>query len=200
MPDKSNSADTYKIDLDFTPTPNVKDKIAPLHQAIKALHLVRFDYLDTKGMETDRTIEPMGLFLKGYVWYMYGYCLTRSDFRVFRLSRINQLRRLPKTFIRRNYTLQDVEQQFMSQANFAKISAVLHFNPVVKTRVSDEFGFDNITENPDGSLSVNAFYSSTELAIQNILSYSNNVTITEPPELIAELQRHVANMLLHYKA
>jgi predicted DNA-binding transcriptional regulator YafY len=200
MPGKSNSTDTYKVDLDFTPTPNDKDKIAPLHQAIKELHLVRFDYLDNKGTETDRTIEPMGLFLKGYVWYMYGYCLTRSDIRVFRLTRINQPRSLPKTFVRRNYTLQDVEQQFMSQANFAKVSAVLHFSPVVKTRVRDEFGFDKIILNPDGSLSVNAHYTSTERAIQNILSYSNNVTITEPPELIAEIQRHVANMLLHYKA
>jgi predicted DNA-binding transcriptional regulator YafY len=200
MPDKSKSTDTYKLDLDFTPTPNDKDKIAPLHQAIKEFHLVQFDYLDNKGAETNRTIEPMGLFLKGYVWYMYGYCLTRSDKRVFRLTRINQLMSLPRTFVRRNYTLQDVERQFMSQANFAKVSAVLHFSPAVKTRVRDEFGFDTIIVNSDGSLSVNAHYSSTERAIQNILSYSNNVTITEPPELIAELQRHVANMLLHYKA
>lgn len=199
MPDNSDAIDTYKLDLDFTPTPNDKAKIAPLHQAIKEFHLVRFDYLDSKGIETDRTIEPMGLFLKGYVWYMYGYCLTRSDIRVFRLTRINQPRMLSQTFVRRNYTLQDVEQQFMSQANFARVSAVLHFSPSVKTRVRDEFGYDKIIVNPDGSLSVHAHYSSTERAIQNILSYSNNVTITEPPELIAELQRHVSSMFKHYK-
>jgi predicted DNA-binding transcriptional regulator YafY len=199
MPDKQNAVEIYKIDLDFTPGRNDKDKIAPLHRAIKELSLVQFYYLDNKGTETDRTIEPMGLFLKGYVWYMYGYCLSRSDYRVFRLSRIGQLKSLPKTFVRRNYTMQDVEQQFMSHANFAKVSAALVFSPSVKTRVTDEFGFDKITVNPDGSLSVNAQYSSTERAIQNILSYSNNVTITEPPELIAELQKQVANMLLHYK-
>jgi predicted DNA-binding transcriptional regulator YafY len=200
MPDQSNAIDTYKLDLDFTPTPNDKDKIAPLHQAIKEQHLVRFDYLDNKGTETERTIEPMGLFLKGYVWYMYGYCLTRSDIRVFRLTRINQLRSLPQTFVRRNYTLQDVEQQFMGQANFTKVNAVLHFSPAVKTRVRDEFGFDKITVNPaDGTLSVHAHYSSMERAIQNILSYSNNVTIGEPPELIAEMHRQVAKLMLHYK-
>ena len=199
MPEKSNAADTYKVDLDFTPTPNDKDKIAPIQQAIRQLHLVQFGYLDNKGTETDRIIEPMGLFLKGYVWYMYGYCLTRSDFRVFRITRINQLRSLPDTFVRRSYSLQDVEREFMSQANFTKVNAVLRFNSSVKTRVRDEFGFDTITDHPDGSLTVNAYYSSMERAVQNILSYSTSVTITDPPELIAELQRHVADMMAHYK-
>lgn len=200
MPGKAKTADTYKVDLDFTPTPNDKDKLAPIHQAIKLQQLVRFDYLDNQGTETQRTVEPMGIFLKGYVWYMYGYCLARSDYRVFRLSRVNKLADLPDTFIRRNYTLQDVERRFMSQANFAKVSAALRFDPAVKTRVRDEFGFDVVTENPDGSLSVSAHYSSLERAIQNILSYSSYVTVADSPELIAELRRQVENMMLHYQS
>jgi predicted DNA-binding transcriptional regulator YafY len=199
MPPQSGAADSVNVDLDFTPTPNDKEKIGPLHQAIKELHLVQFEYLDNKGTETERTVEPMGLFLKGYVWYLYGYCLTRSDIRVFRLSRMTLLRNLPETFVRRNYTLQDVEQQFMSQANFTKVRVVLHFNPEIKTRVRDEFGFDQVVINPDGTLSVTTHYSSTQRAIQSILSYSSYVTIIEPPDLIVELQRHIMNMSQIYK-
>jgi predicted DNA-binding transcriptional regulator YafY len=199
MPVPSSNTSTISVDLDFTPTPNDKEKIGPLHQAIKELHKVRFEYLDNKGKETERTVEPMGLFLKGYIWYLYGYCLTRNDIRVFRLSRMLQLRGLPETtFIRRNYSLQDVEQQFMSQANFAKVRADLRFNPEVKTRVRDEFGYDQVIVNLDGTLSVTTYYSSTERAIQNILSYSSQVTIIEPPDLIVEIQRHIVNMAKLY--
>jgi predicted DNA-binding transcriptional regulator YafY len=195
----AGAADAVPVDLDFTPVPNDKHKIALLQQAIKKLHIVRFEYLDNKGKETERSVEPMGLFLKGYVWYMYGYCLTRSDYRVFRLSRMLQLQLTTETFVRRPYSLRDVEQQFMSQADFAKVRAVLRFEPDVKTRVRDEFGYDQVTSHADGSLSVTAHYSSRERAVQNILSYSSYVTIVEPPELIAELQRHIRNMAANYQ-
>ncbi|WP_134684983.1 helix-turn-helix transcriptional regulator [Brevibacillus migulae] len=199
MPGNVNSAGSLPIDLDFTPPPNERGKIKSLVQAIKGLHIVHFRYLDNKGTETERRIEPMGLFLKGYVWYLYGYCLTRSDFRVFRLSRILEPMILTDTFVRRPYTLQDVEKEFMSKANFTKVRAVLRFQPSVKTRVRDEFGYDPITAEQDGSLSVIAHYSSIERAVQNILSYSSGVKVLEPPELIAELKRHIRQMAAIYE-
>lgn len=198
MPASSSTNGTGNVDLDFTPVPNDKEKIEPLQKAIKELYLVRFDYLDNKGNETERMIEPMGLFLKGYVWYLYGYCLTRSDIRVFRLSRMLNLGSLPHTFVRRPYTLQDVEQQFMGKANFTKVRAVLRFDPEVKTRVRDEFGYDKVIDNPDGTMSVITHYSSTERAVRNILSYSSFVTVIEPSDLIEELTRHIKNMARLY--
>ncbi|WP_245599967.1 helix-turn-helix transcriptional regulator [Paenibacillus harenae] len=170
-----------------------------LYQAIKELRLVRFLYLDGKRTETERTIEPMGLFLKGYVWYIYGYCLTRSDIRVFRISRMLQLIRLPETFVRRQYSQQDVELQFMSRADFKRVRAVLRFNPEVKTRVRDEFGYDQIADNPDGTLTVNAYFSSMERAVQKILGYSSHVVVLEPAEVIAELQHHIRSLAQLYK-
>lgn len=198
MPNQPASDMGKNVDLDFTPTPSDKEKIEPLHQAIKELHLAQFEYLDNKGTETERTMEPMGLFLKGYVWYVYGYCLTRKDIRVFRLSRIIHLRVLPDTFVRRPFSLQDVEQQFMSRANFSKVSIALKFSPEVKTRVRDEFGFDQITSNPDGSLSVTAHYSSVDRAVRDMLSYSSYVTILEPPDFIEEMKLHITNMAKKY--
>ncbi|MBB6672044.1 helix-turn-helix transcriptional regulator [Cohnella nanjingensis] len=198
MPQQAGVADAANLDLDFQPTPNDKEKIGPLHEAIKQLRLVRFEYLDTKGAESERSVEPMGLFLKGYVWYLYGYCLARSDIRIFRLTRMLRLKTLSETFERRDFTLQDVERQFMSRADFAKVKAKLCFSPEAKTRVRDEFGFDRITDHPDGTLSVAAGYSSLERAVQKILSYGSQVTVLDPPELIEELKRHVRQMAVHY--
>ncbi|QMV42412.1 helix-turn-helix transcriptional regulator [Cohnella cholangitidis] len=192
------SSEISRIDLDFKPTPNDKMKFAPLHDAIKDLHVVRFAYLDNKGQESERTVEPMGLYLKGYVWYFYGYCLLRSEMRNFRLSRILSLLVLPETFVRRNYTLQDVEKQFMNNADFSKVKVQLHFDPSARTRVLDEFGFDRIHDNEDGTLSVNAHYSSTDRAIRTVLSYGSLVTVTEPQDFIEELKKQIQGMAEKY--
>ncbi|WP_339818653.1 YafY family protein [Paenibacillus sp. FSL R7-0216] len=194
MPEQNITRDPIHVDLDFKPAPNDKVHIAPLHQAIKDLQLITFNYLDNKGSETERTLEPMGLFLKGYIWYVYGYCRTRKDFRVFRLSRIGELRILPEHFVRRNYSLQDVEQQFMNQADFKKVRAVLRFQPEMKTRVRDEFGFDQVLVNSDGTLSLITYFSSMERALQKILSYGSGVKVIEPAELILNMQRQIEKM------
>lgn len=186
------------LNLDFQPAPNDKEKIGPLHEAIKRQRLVSFAYLDGKGDETERTVEPMGLFLKGYVWYLYGYCLLRRDFRVFRLTRVLRLAELPDAFVRRDYTLQDLERQFMSRADFAKVRASLRFAPEARTRVRDEFGFDQVTDHSDGSSSIVAQFSSTERAVQRILSYGSHATVLGPPELVEELKGHIRSLAERY--
>ncbi len=199
MSEGAKASERASLDIDLTPAPNDREKIAELHETIKALHLVRFAYTDQKGAETERTIEPMGLFLKGFAWYLYGFCLARRDVRVFRLSRMSDIRRQPQTFLRRDITLKDVEDRFMSQADFARVGAVLRFAPEAKARVKDEFGYDRIDTNADGTVSVAARFSSMERAVQKILSYSGDVEVLGPPELIAELRRHVRALARLYQ-
>ncbi|CAG7655060.1 helix-turn-helix transcriptional regulator [Paenibacillus allorhizosphaerae] len=199
MPEQNKAEDQIYVDLDFKPAPNDKVHMGPLHQAIRDLQLISFTYLDNKGAETERKLEPMGLFLKGYIWYVYGYCLTRMDIRVFRLSRIGELKILQEHFVRRDFTLQDVEQQFMKRADFKRVQAVLRFQPEAKTRVRDEFGFDKVLVNSDGTLSLTTHFSSMERAIQKILSYGSMVKVMEPPSLIMDMQRQIQKMVELYE-
>nr|WP_307475237.1 WYL domain-containing protein [Paenibacillus harenae] len=122
----------------------------------------------------------------------------RSEVRNFRLSRILRLSVLPEIFVRRNYTLQDVEKQFMSKADFSKVEVELHFAPAARTRVLDEFGFDQIHDNEDGTLSVTAHYSSTNRALQTVLSYGTQVTVIAPLDFIEELKKHIRGMTEKY--
>ncbi|WP_276356111.1 helix-turn-helix transcriptional regulator [Cohnella caldifontis] len=194
VPEPSALEGQSLVDLDFKPAPNDKERFVPLHEAIKELKIVQFAYLDNKGSETERKVEPMGLFLKGYVWYMYGFCLNRTDIRVFRLSRISGLKILPQSFVRRDYTLKDVERQFMERADFAKVKAVLRFRPEAETRVRDEFGYDRMTVNPDRTISLTASFSSMDRAVQKIMSFGGSVQVIEPQQLIRELKEQIRKM------
>ncbi|MFD0589379.1 helix-turn-helix transcriptional regulator [Paenibacillus sp. GCM10027627] len=199
MPEANTARDQNYVDLDFKPAPNDKVHMNPLHQAIRSFQLISFTYLDNNGAETERKLEPMGLFLKGYTWYVYGYCLIRMDIRVFRLSRIGELNILPEHFVRRDFSLQDVERQFMNRVDFKKVQAVLIFQPEMKTRVRDEFGFDQMLVNADGTLTLTASFSSMERAIQKILSFGSRVKVMEPLDLIANMKRQIQRMVELYE-
>lgn len=62
-----------------------------------------FEYTDRYGNKTARTAEPYQLVLKGSHWYWYGYCRTRNDFRLFKLSRTSNLRIQEESFTPREY-------------------------------------------------------------------------------------------------
>ncbi|MBD3919472.1 YafY family transcriptional regulator [Paenibacillus sp. PR3] len=199
MPERPSSVPDNHVNLDFQPNPNDKAKIGPLRRVIKDRHLIHMCYLDNKGNESDRTIEPMGLFLKAYTWYLYGYCRTRGAFRVFRLSRILRMTELEELFERRDYTLHDIEREFMGRADFSKVRAMLLFQPAARSRVLDEFGFQQAINNPDGTLTLEAYFSSEEKAIQNILSYGPLVEVQEPTAIRTELCTRIKEMTRLYR-
>lgn len=48
--------------------------------------------------ETERVIEPLGLFNENNQWYISAYCLLRKDYRHFRADRILAIRQLSEVF------------------------------------------------------------------------------------------------------
>lgn len=78
--------------------PKVKVDAAALRKAVRERHKVRFDYQDVKGRKTTRTVRPLAVMFFGPVWLLAAWCETRSDFRVFRLDRIQALDILTQRF------------------------------------------------------------------------------------------------------
>lgn len=85
-------------------------------------------------------MEPKGLFLKGYSWYLFGYCRTGSDFRIFRLSRMNGLAESAAPFTKRSFSYQDIEAKWECHLAPLSFRTVLLFKPAVRSRVMDDCG------------------------------------------------------------
>ncbi len=98
-----------------------------------------FCYTSSNGENSERVCEPMGLALKGYIWYLYGFCKLREDFRIFRLSRIEQLTVLPDRFERRLETLEQLDYRWQRSHDPVCVRLVLQFHPRVKAKVQDYF-------------------------------------------------------------
>ena len=79
----------------------IRETIQTLHQAVVGSRPVTFVYHDAKGQESLRRVEPHTLLLYGSTWYLYGWCLLRQDWRLFRLARIREVRESGTSFTRR---------------------------------------------------------------------------------------------------
>jgi predicted DNA-binding transcriptional regulator YafY len=63
---------------------------AALRAAIRIRRIVAFDYRDAQGAASRRQVRPLALTAFSEGWLLIGWCLTREDFRVFRLDRMRR--------------------------------------------------------------------------------------------------------------
>jgi predicted DNA-binding transcriptional regulator YafY len=63
-------------------------RLTQLRKAITEEQAVQLQYTDGKGVETARQVVPLGLYFWGPQWLLAAYCLLRSDYRTFRVDRV----------------------------------------------------------------------------------------------------------------
>lgn len=65
-----------------------RQRLQALREAVQAQRKVHITYCDLQGIASQRTVRPLGCFYWGKVWTMAAWCESKSDFRNFRVDRI----------------------------------------------------------------------------------------------------------------
>ena len=78
------------IDLSSWNKDSLSPKIGLIQDAIELGKTLKFKYY-APGGNTERKMEPYFLIFKWSSWYIYGYCLLRNDYRMFKLNRMTDL-------------------------------------------------------------------------------------------------------------
>ena len=82
-----NAQDVFLIDLASFYRVALTEKIERIRRAILGRQRIAFRYFYEKG-ESARAIEPYRLVFQWSAWYVFGYCMEREDFRLFKLNRL----------------------------------------------------------------------------------------------------------------
>lgn len=186
-----------KIQLHFS---NAKNHIQTIYKAIQHSKVIEISYIDHKGKETKRAIEPMGIYLSDSNWYTWAYCLLREELRVFKITRIIEANNTTRSFNRRPFVIEDIDaNREKSVKNRTPFTVHLQFKNRTRAKVLDDFREKEITSNQDGTINVVRDYYTMDQAISQILSYGNQVRIIYPKELITKLTKHIEQIKQLYK-
>jgi len=90
LPDseKSRIAQTSIFAPSYVVSDNDRNVIDVLERSVERREVMRLDYRDEAGRQTERDVRPLGLWFWGKVWTLVAWCEMRSDFRAFRIDRI----------------------------------------------------------------------------------------------------------------
>ena len=86
--------------------------------------------------DSNRRIEPYYLVFRWSSWYVWGWCLDREDYRLFKLNRMDCVVETDRGFLRRDVPMPDLSNEKIFPGGI-KVKAL--FTPDVKWRLVEEF-------------------------------------------------------------
>ena len=196
-----NVDSTDWVYIDFSPwssNPNEYSKFTDIKKAILERKVITFDYINSDGGRTHRSIEPMRLIFKGQAWYLWGYCNLKQDFRVFRISRIKKVVVTSSSFIRREFKEHGKEGK--SHTPVKLVNLKLKFYPEVLYRLYDDFDDELIIRNTDGTCSITVTYPEDEWVYGYLLSFGCYLEVLEPEHIRSIVAERMKKALEFYKS
>ena len=207
--EKLNALDEKKSNVHISPTEYLiidegpwsvhrkyKSKLDVIKKAIDGSKAIQIKYTDRHEAFSHRIVDPYYLVLKEYVWYIYGYCHTRQDFRLFKLSRINQIVITNEKFERRSDSnvIEKLNERFDTGET---INLLIEFSCTVLPQIEEWLGEDAIFEYGLDYRASATVTGGNEL-LAKILSFGSSVKVLSPQSLkddvIAECSRVVKNV------
>ena len=187
--------DSILIDLSSWYRDSLAPKIETIQDAIGDRHLIRFRYYAPSG-ESDRTVEPYYLVFHWSSWYLWGWCLSKKDFRLFKLNRMDKVCGTDKVFECREASVPDLSNEKIFPGEI-KVKAL--FEADQKWRLVEEFGPSCFTENNDGRLLFIADYTDIENLVTWIMTFGDKAELLEPQEAREKITSTVQMMTKIYK-
>ena len=186
--------DSILIDLSSWYKNTLAPKISTIQDAIENRHLLEFYYYAPSG-EGKRTIEPYYIVFKWTSWYVYGWCLKRKDYRLFKLNRMDKVKETDKDFSCRNAPVPDLSSELKFPRNII-LKAL--FAPDMKWRLVEEFGPGCYEEQDDGRLLLIRDYADMDNLTMWMLTFGDKAEVLEPQELRNNLKTMAESMIKMY--
>lgn len=190
------------IEADFSPWGSNKQQqeaFGLMKTAIIQHRRLSFQYYGAQGRPTRREVEPARLVFKGRAWYLQGFCLLRSGWRAFRVTRITNLKLCPQIFQPHPVPPElDMKTASSPAGGQQPCEVRLRISPAMNYRVFDEFPPESIQTDAQGYSTVSMNVPEDEWIYGFILSFGDAVQVLGPPHIRQEIQWRVERMRRNY--
>ena len=186
--------DSMLIDLSSWYKGSLAPKIEVIQSAIENRRIIRFKYY-APSEGSNRRVEPYYLVFQWSSWYVWGCCLKRKDYRLFKLNRMDCVVETDRGFLRRDVPMPDLSNEKIFPGGI-KVKAL--FTQDMKWRLVEEFGSNCFTETDDGRLLFSADYTDMENLVTWLMTFGAKVEVLEPEEVRDIIRRNAEEILKIY--
>ncbi len=166
------------IDLAAWHKKPLSEKIDRLQEAIAQGKEVEFHYYAPSG-ESDRVAEPYYVVYQWGAWYLWGWCKSREDYRLFKLDRMARLA-LGGAFTKRQAPYPDLSDQRVFPTRY-QVEAIVPAQ--YKWLLVEDYGETSFTQMPDGRCRFSIGFTHLDSAVGFLLSFRGDAQVLGPEEV-----------------
>ena len=181
----------------WTTNPLVKDYLEKIELALEERHLLSFSYIDHQGNAVPRTVEPYQLVSKNSSWYFYGFCHLRKDYRLFKLSRMIDLKVCVESYVPKDFPAPILSADDIS--NSLKIFITLRIHKSLLERMLDYCSFDQFAPDGDCHYIVKFPFIDRDYYYDMLLSLGDKCECLEPANVREKLSKKISCFAAMYK-
>lgn len=193
--ESASAGDNIVIDLSYWDKSVVAEKLETVKEAIDKGVKIAFTYHSPMG-ESRREIEPYRLIFQWAGWYVWGYCLLRGDYRMFKLTRITDLMLLKEKCNERKIPPYVCDKLLHTKG---EIKATVKFDKSVKWLVIDQFGTELPEFDSEGNSLLTFTWSDVPSFYKYVLSFGGSAEILSPLEYREEFKGFVKEIASKYE-
>lgn len=187
-----NIDDILIIDLASHYKEPLTNKIELIKSAIRNQYKISFNYHSERS-DRVRIIEPYKIVFKWSSWYVFGFCIARDDYRLFKLNRLSDLKLGNEHFGKREIPAELLEfNDYFDVKNYS-LKAV--FEPSEKYRLIDEYGTECFSETSDGQIYFERDFVSYQNMREWAFSFGDKMAVLAPEKLRNDILQNAKNIL-----
>lgn len=177
---------------------NLQPHVEIIKVALQENKLLTFEYIAHQGNKTERIVEPYQLVMKSSHWYLYGYCQSRNDFRLFRLSRMSGLQILEDTFTLRDFQKPQLEMEDIIAVMQIEIKIRIHQSII--DRVLDYCSYENFYPDGEEHYIVSFPFIENEYHYDILLSFGDKCECLEPLHVREKMKCRICDIVSIYES
>lgn len=147
--------------------------------------LLSFDYRKIKNDAISRLIEPYQLLFKEKEWYLQAFCLNRNDFRLFKLSKMSNVRKTNIYFTKRS--IPDMVSLFKRDMKTKVFKIKLLIDSSILERILDYCDEKDVNPFNDDKYLVDFDFIEDDYSYGILMSFGHQCLCLEPEHVRHEL-------------
>lgn len=157
-------------------------------------------YSPYKDQYTQRDIEPLGLLIRGDYWYLAAWCRLRTDYRMFRVDRIESYKKTGEELAESpEHTLEEFSEQSLREEKDLE-EVVVQFDEEMVRHLGDQKHYRGWVseEEVEGGVNMTFLTSSVEYFARWLLMWGNGVTVHQPEQLKQRVRELSEELYQHH--
>ncbi len=167
-------------------------KMETLQKAIDNKLSVKLVYVDRYETRTHRLFDPYYRVLKDGVWYAFGWCHSRQDFRLFKLARIMSIMETTTPFERREHNVYEHLDAGFDNSDWVDVE--FEFSSTILADVEEWLGHDAIFERGYKYVA-HATVPGGKSLLSKLLGFGSSITLLSPQDLCDDIKKECERVL-----